>query len=178
GEEELLRRGVDHLDGHVRARSEPVWPQQDVVDGLGEPEAHEEGDEDRKQRPHEPPPELDQVLDQRRLARFDVVLGHGAGPAPLLARFAAVLACVLAFDAARLRGAFAAGFASPGLGAAGGAAGPSTTRGRSSGAFSLSARVSVRTLSIACFTSSSSASRMASSNWRRNSAAARRSLPA
>jgi len=38
--------------------------------------------------------------------------------------------------------------------------------------------VSVRTLSIAFLTSSTSLSRMASSNWRWKSEAARRSLPA
>ena len=55
------------------------------------------------------------MLDQRRLARFDIVVGHGAGSAPLLARLAAALAGDLAFDAARLRGVFAAGFAADGV---------------------------------------------------------------
>ena len=47
GEEELLRRGVDHLDRRIGAGGEPVGPQQEIVDRLGEPEADEKGDEDR-----------------------------------------------------------------------------------------------------------------------------------
>ena len=33
---------------------------------LGDEEAAEEGDEEAADRPHQPPPELDQMLDQRR----------------------------------------------------------------------------------------------------------------
>ena len=81
GEEEFLRRGVDHLDRHVRADRQPVRPEQEIVDRPGEPEADEEGEEHRQQRPHQPPPELEQMLHQRRLARLDIVVRrHAAAP--------------------------------------------------------------------------------------------------
>ena len=81
GEKEFLRRGVDQFDRRVGAGGEPVGKQQEIVDRLGEPQADEKGDEDREQRPDQPAAELDQMLDQRRLARLDVLMGHGLGSA-------------------------------------------------------------------------------------------------
>ena len=47
GEEELLRRGVDHLDRRIDAGGEPVGKEQEIVDRPGEIEANEEGGDDR-----------------------------------------------------------------------------------------------------------------------------------
>src|SRR5581483_341351 len=98
-------------------------------------------------------------------------------------------AAILGF-AARFRfgaGFFAGGASGDALGAAplpffcaaaDSADGPGSMIGLSTGALRSISGVDVRTLSIAFFTSSSSVSRIASSNWRWKSAAARRSVPA
>ena len=85
GEEEFLRRGVDHLDRRIDSGGEPVGPEQEIVDRLGELEADEKGDEDREQRPDQPAPELDQMLDQRRLGGVDVLMASRLGSALRLA---------------------------------------------------------------------------------------------
>src|SRR4029077_12242044 len=100
-----LRRGVDQFDRRIGSSGEAVGKQQEIVDWLGGPEADEKGDEDREQRPDQPAAELDQMLDQRRLARLDVLMGHGFDSAfGLRARgvFGAVAAEAAALDGADL----------------------------------------------------------------------------
>ena len=78
--------------------------EQEIVDRPGEIEADEEGEQDREQRPDQPPPELDQMLHQRRLGRLDsssCVIGGSAG---FVVRSRLPLFGLV--EAARLRGGF------------------------------------------------------------------------
>ena len=76
-EEELVRRGVDHLDLGVRTGGPLIGHDKDGVDLLGEGEADEKCDEDRDQRVDQARTQLDQMIHQRRLGGVDFCL---AGP--------------------------------------------------------------------------------------------------
>src|SRR5262245_60937723 len=72
-EQEFLRRRVDELDLRLGAGRELVGPEQEIVDVLGEEEADEEHREESNERLDQPRAQLDQMLDQGRLRRFDFV---------------------------------------------------------------------------------------------------------
>ena len=78
GEEELVRRGVDHLDLLARAARHLIGPDQQVVDlrWRTQKQMHE-ADADAGQRIDQPLAQLDQMLDQRRLGGLDLVMAVG-----------------------------------------------------------------------------------------------------
>src|SRR5262249_23150943 len=81
--------GIDEL-GVFRTGDPDIGPGQDVVDGLGEEKAADEGDAEGQERLDQARAQLDQVLHQRRLGRLDLLLlvlaAHAALPpaSPLL----------------------------------------------------------------------------------------------
>src|SRR5579885_2540406 len=79
-EQEFLRRGVDQLDLGVRARGKLIRKKKNVVDLLRKEEAEEKHQEERNQRLDEPRAQLDQMLDQRRLAGVDFIIFGGHAP--------------------------------------------------------------------------------------------------
>src|SRR5262245_59664517 len=202
GDEIFQQRRVDELR-ILGARHPDEWPDQHVVDLLGEEEAEDEGHGKAEQRLDQPRAQLDQVIHQRRLAGLDVFGAHDA-----LASFGASTAgagsCGAGWVSRTMAsGSLAAAWASAstkvcGVGAAGsvGVTGspmaPATCA--SAGLSMVSASVtsffrSVMTLApeklvAASLTSSKlflmsaiSASRKASWNWPWNSAAILRALP-
>src|SRR5262249_5962275 len=87
--------GVDEL-GVLRTGDPDIRPGQHVVDRLGEEETADEGDAEGDERLDQPRAQLDEVIQQRRLAGFDLLFlvfeahadfppasgGPAPGPAP------------------------------------------------------------------------------------------------
>src|SRR5208337_1755496 len=74
-EEEFLRGCVDQIDAALAAHSELVRDEQEIKDVLREHVAENEESKDGDDAIDEPPPKLDQMLEERRLGLFDVLVG-------------------------------------------------------------------------------------------------------
>src|SRR6266849_9516649 len=71
--------GIDELR-ILGAHHPHIRPRQNIIDLLGKEKTADKRDAERHQRLDEPRTQLDQVVHQRRLAAFDVLVGHGLTP--------------------------------------------------------------------------------------------------
>ena len=79
GEELLQKMRRDEL-GLVGPHHAHEWPDQHIVNVVGEIKAHHEGDQKGDDGLDEPRAQLDQMLHQGRFGGFDVSVGHAAPP--------------------------------------------------------------------------------------------------
>ncbi len=83
GEKGLVQRRIDEMGVGLALQRMRQWLGKKAIDRLGEAETDEKADRESGERPQQPFAQLDQVLHQRRLGRFDgrfvfgVWCGHG-----------------------------------------------------------------------------------------------------
>ena len=81
GEEGFREAGVDHPAPLPRQQVGQRLDQE-IVDPVRHGVAQQKGDQDGADRPHQPVPQFDQMIDQRHLAFFEFVLMRVAGHGP------------------------------------------------------------------------------------------------